>query len=1180
MSRPLQHILLSILFVALAWFTTSLVAVDAGKSKPSKMASVKAAPVKVPPVLRTPLVDTEAFTFFASTIEPMLTKEIAGDSCVSCHDQDGTSQLIFNGDAENDFTALLSGGYLYTEGPDTFLARVTTTNPKKKMPKGKHAVPWTEEERGKLIAFLDKLDEVVRIKGHADEFFPSALAAPYTGELPKSLDNQFITYRQLKGKVKTQFQDDWVRRGKDLFEENVALFGGADFKTRFNESSKASASFLSGLELMSRDVADRAYTLRTGPFEGRSESLPDPAKTPKADAAYTAEIKRLYNKVLFRDPTSAETKQSFELIRAVYQAKSEIVTSDFNLAFELTVQDPVTKLQAQQLITLPVSGETHGIYQELVDESQTAEKGPLASHKLAKTFQFKKGDTGQRFRLSNVNTFGNVSLVGIELVKMGGKAAPAAPAQPKLAAPAPASNKLPPASNSPVVDAKPAQGASPVANPTPATAATPKAAPKVAQAPAAPVSPKPATATAPKPAAKVAQTPAAPTKPASNPTPAGPAPIRLLITTNGVQADGAWKVEGTGEMTSYEDGNVEKGTSNVVIPITVPETGEYQVTVLWKRNGSNASNVLAEVFSQTGNSLAVAPPPARPAKGEALFHYDSSADNVPYIEMPAVFRFGESDMVEINNTGTTGKVTASALRFLPDTAKSLTLGFLIDTPQAEGHEDWALFEVKKFKSYNQVGTQLTDEGRTKNKGKFSLRYKPSLAKDGETAWKPDTFYKVQVNFPGKAGNELQVPLIVHAQASSPIIQISSPARARAESDVTIDASGSYTVQGSALNYTWKQIDGPQVKLEGSGPVQHFKAPRRSLHQAAWTALCCALMRHPDFLFTRPPSVETARNGDEKRRLQLVKLAMDLVARPPTTAEFDAFAKGAKWEELVDGYLNSQEFRDFYFHRIRLYLESQGTASQDEPARLWTYIENHDLPFQQILTADYTVDESMQRQPRPAYHGKTGVLTMKGFIEGKPGLPHFNYAAQVSMLFLGYVFEVPPEVVEQRQGSTAASTVDPAGICYGCHKVLTPLALQRSMWTDDGRFRTHDEYGLPIDASDAHLVDGYPFAGEGLQAFATQAVKKERFIRTIVDTHATFYFGRQLRWKEDERYLYHRVWDNLHKDNYTLRSLIRTLVTSREYIEGKAVPHPLPPPPAITPKVTTVSAPASPSPAKP
>ena len=1043
-------------------FTFAGLTVFAAEPAKSKGPAATAKPVPKP---RLPLVDSEAFAYFTSTIEPMLTKEFAGESCVSCHDPDGTSQLVFNGDPENDFTALLSGGFLFTEGPDTFMARVTTNNPKKKMPKGRHAVPWTAEEIGRLTTFLDKLDTVVRIKGHADEFFPSALLNPYTGELPQSLDNQFITYRQLKGKIKTLFNDDWVRRGKDLFEENVALFGGADFKQRFNETSKASASFLSGLELLSRDAADRAYTLRSGPFEGRPETLPDPAKMPRPDAAYTAEIKRLYNRLLFRDPTPSDTKQAFDLIRAVYQAKNETLTSDFNLAFELNVEDPVTKLKAQRMITLPVSGETHGLYQEIIDESQASGKEPVMRRTLAQKFQFKKGDAAQRFRLSNVNTTGNVSLVGIELVKLGGKPAP-------------------------VPAAKPA----PATTPAPAVAST-----------------------------------------------------KLFITSGGVQADGAWTVQGTGDNTSYEDGNVEKGTSNIVIPITVPESGDYQVTVLWKRNAANARNVLVEVFSQaTTSSLAVEPPPAALPKGQALFHYDSSADNIPYVELPGLFKFAEPDVVEISNAGTTGKVTASALRFVPDLDKAE--GFLIDSPQAEGHEQWTPFEVKKFKAYNKVGTQLTDNG--KDKGKLFLRYQPSMAKSD---WKPDSFYKVQVNFPGKAGNEQQVPISIHAQASSPIVQVVSAARARAESEVTIDASGSYTVQGSPLNFSWKQIDGPEVKIDSASPVLKFKAPRRSLHQAAWTALCRALMSHPDFLFTRPPSVEVVRNGADKRRLQLVKLAMDTVARPPTQSELEQ-AKTAKWEDMVDGYLNSQEFKDFYFHRIRLYLESQGTASQDEPARLWCYIENHDLPLQQILTADYTVDEKGEKQPRPAYHGKTGVLTMKGFIEGKPGLPHFNYAAQVAMLFLGYVFEVPPEVVEQRQGSTAASTVDPAGICYGCHKVLTPLALQRTAWTDEGRFRSHDDYGLPIDASDGHLVEGYPFAGEGLQAFATQAVKKERFIRTIVDTHATFYFGRQLRWKEDERHLYQRVWDNLRKDNYTLRSLIRTLLTSKEYIEGKPVPR--------------------------
>jgi hypothetical protein len=152
-----------------------------------------------------------------------------------------------------------------------------------------------------------------------------------------------------------------------------------------------------------------------------------------------------------------------------------------------------------------------------------------------------------------------------------------------------------------------------------------------------------------------------------------------------------------------------------------------------------------------------------------------------------------------------------------------------------------------------------------------------------------------------------------------------------------------------------------------------------------------------------------------------------------------------------------------------------------------------------------------------------------------------------MLFLGYVYEVPPEIVEQREGITAAGTTDPQSTCYSCHKVLTPLAHQRNRWTDDGDYRTHTESGLEIDASDHGLVDEYPFKGNGLEAFATQAVKKERFIRTIIDTHFSFYFGRQMRFREDERSLYRHVWDAVHADGFKIRTLIRSLVTSPEYL---------------------------------
>jgi hypothetical protein len=314
------------------------------------------------------------------------------------------------------------------------------------------------------------------------------------------------------------------------------------------------------------------------------------------------------------------------------------------------------------------------------------------------------------------------------------------------------------------------------------------------------------------------------------------------------------------------------------------------------------------------------------------------------------------------------------------------------------------------------------------------------------------------------------------------------------------------------------------------------------------------MRHPDFVFTRPPSVAEPACGKFKSHLRLVKVAQDLVARPPTADELQQLANGSNIQDLVEGYLRSEQFKEFYFHRIRLYLESQGTELQDEPARLWCYIAFHDRPFQELLTADYTVGPDWEKHARPAWHGRTGILTTRGFIEGKPGLPHFNYAAQVAELFLGYVFEVPPEIVAQREGITAASTTEPSSICYNCHKILTPLAFQRSRWDDSGHYRMHDEYGLPIDESDQKLVASYPFAGDGLEAFASQAVRKERFIRTILNTHFTFYFGREMRYLEDERVLYKRLWDQVHRDGFTLRGLIKALVTSPEYLEGRPQPE--------------------------
>ena len=97
------------------------------------------------------------------------------------------------------------------------------------------------------------------------------------------------------------------------------------------------------------------------------------------------------------------------------------------------------------------------------------------------------------------------------------------------------------------------------------------------------------------------------------------------------------------------------------------------------------------------------------------------------------------------------------------------------------------------------------------------------------------------------------------------------------------------------------------------------------------------------------------------------------------------------------------------------------------------------------------------------------------------------------------------------------------------------------------FRTEDKTGNPIDDSDRGLVASYPFAGKGMQAFATTAVNTEPFLRTMIDSHFIFYFGRQMRYRTDERVLYKELRDAVHEDGFTIRGLIKAILTSSEYL---------------------------------
>lgn len=993
---------------------------------------------------------------FESKVFPAMTAMEGG--CVDCHDSSSTSPLVLSGSALEDLRTLVDGGYLVEQGPDTLLGRVTSDNADRRMPKD--ADPWNDRQirqLRRLIRMLDRQQSELGVA--ADEQFPRSLLASFEGPFEIDAPTQLLSYRQLKSKIAAIFQDDWVRGDRDLFAEHLSAFGGADFQTRFNESTRPTAAYLSALETLARDVAIHAFRRRTGPFRDFDANAPDPR----------ASITTLYQRILFRSPTEEELVEARDLLSKIQGFQASLAARDTQLSFQVTVSDPSTGRSASQVITLPISGRGLSLQQTIVDQRAANNDlnvavyrvfTPLIAQLIEPLFApdenspFRSAfigtvnlteDQSAEVVIHNQGTYRNVTFAGIDVFDGSGK--------------------------------------------------------------------------------RVA---------------------RIGADSEAVQVEGAWDRDKRDGTVFYSDANRHKGLSTIRVKLPAGHTGEFSVALRYFADSANAQNVLVELFADARQDVLRSQQSIEnPDVHRANFYYHCGDDTKPYYQLPGAFQFEPQSFVEISNRGTLQRVTAAAIDLI--NVDDPSNNFLIDSKFAKGADQWQNFDPGSFQSYNVRGQLLHDDNQ--RKGELSLQY--LLEDRRDHGWREDAYYNVRIYYPGKSNHEPRVPVEVFARRSTPIVQVEHPTTAKADVLVALDASQSYTIQRSKLEYSWRQVAGPTVEVDDwNAPRIEFRAPRLDARNVAWASLCSALMRHPDFLLTRPPALDTLESltAADRLQLQLVKLAQDLVGRPPTPDELQALTGGQRsLEECIDLYLDSQAFEEFYFHRIRLYLESQGTTEQDEPARLWSYIAFEDRPFQEILTAEYTVDEHWQMQQRPAQHGKTGVLTTPGFIAGKPGLPHYNYAAQVSMLFLGYIYEVPPEIVEQREGATALGTTDPNSTCYSCHKILTPLALQRLNWTDDGRFRTHDDEGLKLDASDQGMVAEYPFKGQGMEAFALQAIKKERFIRTMIDTHVNFYFGRPMRYLTDERTLYKRLWDNVHQHHFKIRELIRAIVTSPQYL---------------------------------
>ena len=997
---------------------------------------------------------------FDQQIWPILQKK-----CAKCHTGVNPSHLRLTEAAATTFQILLANGHLDPSNSSSLLARVSSKEDGSRMPPPPSS-PLSPEQINTLSKFCTTLySKMSEQNGDTGLHFPAALLLPYRGPVPHDTgDNTFLTYYQLKNKIETIFGDKWERDNKNMFEVNLAQFGGADFIHSFNERTHPNAEYLSALDSLSNDAASNAFLNQSGPFQGFDAKLSAPSIS-SPPTAYKHNIDLLYQRLLFRPPTPAEVVQSYHFLQAIYRDGSKVGMQDGNIQFQLTVQDSEGNSGVKQLSIATVN-DSFGLQQTLINENDTTARTPdkkIAYHLLEGVYTLKSGDAGQQLVVSNKDTSGTVEVAGVGII-----------------------------------------------GPLPSTSEQ-----------------------------------------------------DIDINSTGIRVEGAWNKTEDNGVAAYDDNPDSKGGSVLTFPLNVLQNGKYRLTLRWRNRpfrtnilngktfyeGNMADDLIASVRSHNLSTTAEIPAPIIPPAGQADYNVDEKDDTHAFRQLGASFQFGSADGIVISNTNTKDRVVADAIR-LTSRENSDSTPFYINAQQAEGYKEWPAYKKDEYSFYKPIGAPVSDNNDAKLKGKLSLLYRPSAEKE----FKPNVFYKVAFGYPGQVNNASNVPLVVHALASTPIVRVETPVLAYSGSRVVMDASGSYNVQHASLSFHWKQIGGPRVVLINSNSdAPSFVTPLLTVKQAAWEGLCRALMHHPDFLFTRPLSLAFTTNPEIRRQLQLVKIAQDLVARPPTQDEISELDHGKPLSYFVDRYLNSNEFNKFYFRRIRLYLESHGSTSDDEPVRLWTWIMENNKPFSQILTADYTVTPDWKTAPRPAYCGHSGVLTMKGFVDGKPGLPHFNYAAQVLEKFMGFVFVVPEAIVKMREGVTAVETTTPGTVCVTCHQYLTPLEYQRSRFDDAGDYHFKNPQGIVIDDTDHGVVPSYQFKGEGIQAFATRAVKTDKFVRTVIQTHFVFYFGREMRWDKDERALYHKLWTKEEQNHENIKALIRTIMLSSDYLNGSVRP---------------------------
>jgi hypothetical protein len=325
------------------------------------------------------------------------------------------------------------------------------------------------------------------------------------------------------------------------------------------------------------------------------------------------------------------------------------------------------------------------------------------------------------------------------------------------------------------------------------------------------------------------------------------------------------------------------------------------------------------------------------------------------------------------------------------------------------------------------------------------------------------------------------------------------------------------------------------------------------------------------------------------RAQLIRLSVDLRGVHPSEEELKAIESNPKlYEQFVDRYLEDprlvESAKQLFNHRyltrtgntygqmVSGYSGAEvGKTIGEEPLELLSYIVKNDLPYSEIVTADYTMANPLlayiwdldypesETGWQPAYYtdGRlhAGILGMNAIWQRYPsagGNANRHRANAVSKMLLCDDYLARPVVINR--SAVDQLIIDPEdaintnAACQSCHSTLDPLAAHFYGWfpmndeEDTSIYRPEREEGWRMYSNKEPAYFGIPTAN--IAELGQYIAEDERFVDCAVKT---------VMEGLGQRIIDERDWSEMqtHREVFveselSIRYLIRSVVLSDTY----------------------------------